>query len=104
MPRREFTEGAPELVAWCVGQTVGSITVLAAEFTADIDHDGEAVVYIDLTITDPPAWNETWPVDDVMALRMKVNEKAADLLTADRWSVRMRAATPWLVRRAAETG
>lgn len=94
MPRSDFLEGAPELAAWCVGQTAGVVRVVAATYGREADTDGESMVVIDLTLTDPPEDDETWPVDDTLALRRRVREKGWELLAADRLWVRLRSEHP----------
>ena len=95
MPRRfDFLEGAPELAAWCVGQRAGETTVLRATYVLEPDQDHEPAIFVDLTLTDPPEHERTWPVDDVIALLMRVNGKARELLAIDRWYVRFRSANP----------
>lgn len=95
MPRRfDLTEGAPELAAWCVGQRAGETTVLDATYWPDADMHFEPAVYLRLTLSDPAEDEPTWPVDDLLELRLRVNAKARELLAADRWYVRFGSANP----------
>ncbi len=89
-----FTTGAPELAAWCVGQVVGSIEVLAAEWSRDGDYAGRPAIFIDLTLSKPPPGAETWPIDDVMRLYRLVNQRAEELLLAEWWHVRVHSVDP----------
>jgi hypothetical protein len=80
---KNFTEGAPELAAWCVGQREGAVEVLRAEWSEGIDHLDHWAVFLDITLSKPPEGARTWPVDDRWALRRRIRDKANELLTAE---------------------
>jgi hypothetical protein len=50
----------------------GSIRVVAVRGELTTDHDGDPVVRLRLTLSDPPAGQATWPLDDVDVLRQEV--------------------------------
>ena len=81
---------AAELARWAVGQQVGSIAVLDATGTVDEDVNGRAAVFVDLTLTDPLPSEETWPIDDILALHRVVDARAREM-RIDWWHVRLQA-------------
>jgi hypothetical protein len=61
----------------------GSIRVRHADAELTTDHEGDPVVRVRLTVSDPPAGDSTWSLDDVDALRQETvrlaQEADADL-------------------------
>jgi hypothetical protein len=51
------------------GREFGSIRVVGVDGELAIDQDGDAVLRLRLTLSDPPGDDATWPLDDVDALQ-----------------------------------
>jgi hypothetical protein len=57
-----------EVVAKFTGRTFGETAVVDVQASEGILH-GRTHVYLDLVLTDPPGGGDTWPADDMRALR-----------------------------------
>lgn len=84
---------AQGLAGWLGGKTFGSVTVLASKATIATDLEEEPAVFLDLTVSDPAPNTDTWPIEDVLALRRAVLRKASELQLAMRIYVRLSPAT-----------
>lgn len=78
----------------------GSIEVLDVAMSFDGDWQDKWALFIDLTLADPPADEETWPYDELWALEGRIDEKARELRSVERWYVRLHSLSG--LRRAAE--
>ena len=65
-------EQVPDALKELAGQETGQTTVKADTVEEREDSSGERALYIVLTLSDPPRGEDTWPVDDLWALRSKV--------------------------------
>ena len=93
---------ASELAEWCVGQVVGCIEVVAADYDTTVNVFHEEAVLIRLTLSNPPPDDLTWPLGDLHAVYRLVDEKAAEILGDDPWVVRVLSVRDqeWLARAA----
>lgn len=73
-----------------IGERVGSIEVLDAAVSLDDDVSGKLSVFLALTLTDPRPDDETWPIDDLMALDRRVHLMALEALPEQYCHVRFR--------------
>jgi hypothetical protein len=71
-----------------VGQVEHDTRIERVELTIGEDADGNPALFVNLTLTDP-ADGETWPTDDVQALRRRVRDVVLELLHEEvlRWYV-----------------
>lgn len=57
----------------------GETRVLDALVRRGEDSEGGPALFLVLTLTNPPAGHETWPTDDIWALRERVREAMASV-------------------------
>lgn len=86
----ELDPRAVELAAQMVGQ-YGTIGVTTAVAEVDRDDEDELAVFLVLTLTDPVG--DTWPYEDVLALRRAVITRAEAIGIETSLYVRLRPAT-----------
>ena len=87
-------EVAGELLGFVRGLDVGSLDVRRAALRLDEGAFGDDTLFIDVTLADPPAGSETWPVDDVLELHRLIADKAIALELPVPWHVTLRQETP----------
>ena len=75
--RTILTDRIGDLVADFVGQTFGSTKVTGAVGWLDEGSDGEVLVRVSLTLSDPA--DDTWPDDDLFEMRSAFRTRAAEL-------------------------
>ena len=68
-----------ELPAALTNQEAGGTRVVGARVSYREDSEGEPAVFVELILSDPPAGMDTWPVEDVWALRRAVREAIENL-------------------------
>ncbi len=56
----------------------GSIRVLEVDGELTTDQDGDAVLRLRMTLSDPPAGHGTWPLDDVDALQQEAQRPVGE--------------------------
>jgi len=71
------------------GLESGTTRVLGAKVRHDEDSEGEPALFLELTLTNPPPGEETWPTDDIWALRRLVGDVVAEI---------GEVTTPWFIR------
>ena len=57
----------------------GTTRVLSATIRHQEDSGGEPALFLELTLTNPPPGEETWPTDDICALRRKIRDVVASV-------------------------
>lgn len=72
------TEDLAVVVDKLVGQTFGSIKVIAGRADLEVDVDGQPSVIFELKVSDPVGPTETWPLEDVDEI-----QRQARLLTLE---------------------
>jgi hypothetical protein len=72
-------EQLPDALRALAGQEVGKTRVKAIRVEEREDSSGQRALYIVLVLSDPPAEQDTWPVDDLWALRSKVRTAVATI-------------------------
>jgi hypothetical protein len=79
-------EQLPDALKALKDQAAGNTRVTAVRAEERADSSGERALFIVLVLSDPPG--DTWPVDDLWALRAKVREAvAADDSIREPWLV-----------------
>lgn len=73
------------------GLTFGATRIVEARAVVGLDDEDEVATYLDLTLSDPRG--DTWPVQDVVALRRKVLSVATDIGLDAPLYVRLRPST-----------
>jgi len=68
-----------ELEGKLQGLKSGTTEVLSAKVRHEADSEGEPALFLELTLTNPPPGEETWPTDDIWALRKMVGDVVASL-------------------------
>ncbi len=68
-----------ELEGKLQGLKSGTTEVLSAKVRHEADSEGEPALFLELTLTNPPPGEETWPIDDIWALRRKVRDVVASI-------------------------
>jgi hypothetical protein len=73
----------------------GTTRVLSATVRRREDSEGEPALFLELTLSDPPRGEETWPTDDIWALRRQIRDvvAGADELT-EPWFIRFQPEHP----------
>lgn len=71
------------------GLKSGTTEVLSAKVRHDEDSEGEPALFLELTLTNPPPGKETWPTDDIWALRRLVGDVVASI---------DKVTEPWFIR------
>lgn len=61
------------------GLKSGTTEVLSAKVRRGEDSGGEPALFLELTLTNPPPGEETWPTDDIWALRRLVGDVVASI-------------------------
>lgn len=57
----------------------GTTRVLSARVKRGEDSEGEPALFLELTLTNPPPGEETWPIDDIWALRRQISDVVASV-------------------------
>jgi hypothetical protein len=70
-------EQVPDALKELEGQGAGQTRVKAVRVEERDDSSGQRALYIVLVLSDPPAGQDTWPVDDLWALRSRVRAAVA---------------------------
>lgn len=83
-------EAARQLLEFVWSLRVGSLHVRGADLRFDEDAAGDQALFIDLTLSDPPTDNETWPLDEVLELHRVIDVEAVRLGLAVPWHVTLR--------------
>jgi hypothetical protein len=96
-PRGKFAMVTPELDETLFealkkelsGREVHATRVERVDILRGTDADGNPALFVRLTLTEPPAGEETWPSDDVLRLRRLVRDALLRMLHDDalRWYV-----------------
>lgn len=60
------------------GHRAGAVEVRSATGHLSADEDGEPLLRFSLTVSDPPENQETWPLEDVQAIRLHVQSLASE--------------------------
>lgn len=84
---------AKSYAEWVRGRTFGSTRVLDSSGFVDLDADEELAIYLVVTMSDPSAGSETWPIEDVLEIHRTLIAKAAAEELAMPLYVQMRPAT-----------
>ena len=87
-------EAAKRLADRVRDRKVGSIRVVEVQPRIDEDAEGNRAVFLDLTLSDPPEGEETWPVDDILELYREIDEEATELELTLPWYVTLQKQTP----------
>ncbi len=70
-------EQLPDALKSLAGQEAGETKVKTVRAEEREDSSGARALFIVLVLSDPPAQQDTWPVDDLWELRTKVREAVA---------------------------
>jgi hypothetical protein len=76
MAATQVEDRGEAVVEHLVGRTFGSTRVVAAIASVGRDADDDPATWLDLVLTDPRG--ETWPLEDMVALRREMVEVAAE--------------------------
>ncbi len=87
-------ESAKRLGDWVRGQEIGRLRVLAVEPRIDEDAEGNPAIFLDLTLSDPPVGEETWPLDDILELQRRIDDQANELGLTLPWHVTLQKESP----------
>lgn len=61
------------------GLKSGTTRVVSARVQRGEDSEGEPALFLELTLTNPAAGEETWPIDDIWALRRQISDVVASV-------------------------
>ena len=89
MARRLLPHGAEELREFASHLRIGDVNVVDARISLGSGPSDEEALMLDLTLADPSDERETWPVEDILALFRRINERGAELDVALPWYVRI---------------
>jgi hypothetical protein len=90
----DVDEDVAALERWIKEQgRFGSIAVLDVAMSFDGDWQGERALFVDLTLSDPAPGEDSWPIEDVLAMHHVIDEKAGGLRSIERWYVRLQPLT-----------
>lgn len=77
------------------GLASGATRILSAKVRHDEDSGGEPALFLELTLTNPAPGEETWPIDDIWALRRKIGEVVGSVEgIAEPWFIRFHPKDP----------
>lgn len=76
------------------GLQSGTTRVLSAKVRHDEDSEGEPALFLELTLTNPPPGEETWPTDDIWALRRLIGDVVASIGEVEPWFIRFSPEDP----------
>jgi hypothetical protein len=77
------------------GLEAGTTRVLNATVRHEEDSEGEPALFLELTLTNPPPGEETWPIDDIWALRRKIGDVVAGIEgITEPWFIRFQPKDP----------
>lgn len=83
-------EEAKDVARWVVDhQQVGTVRVVSATAVRGEDASGEPAVLFDVVLADPEPNEETWPVEEVLALHELIDGEARERRLPLRWVVRL---------------
>ncbi len=88
----ELEDSIQALIKWVSERQFGSVRIENALASVDRDAEDEVALFLTLTLSDPVG-KETWPIQDVLALRRGVLEKATELALTTPVYVRLTPAT-----------
>lgn len=88
----EIAPAARELGTWLSEQRFGGLRLLDVRLDLAFDLSGDEVLYLDVVLPTPPP-GDTWPLDEIIEMRMAVRDKALELGVAWPWHVRVRPET-----------
>jgi hypothetical protein len=80
-----------EAIAWrdiARGQVSGTIRVEQADVHLDVDASDEVAVFLELTLSNPPDGEETWPAGDLTSLLVALSADARRLELRLPWRFR----------------
>jgi hypothetical protein len=102
---QDFSDAIRGLIEWVSDRQFGSVTVQKAFASVDRDAEDEVALFLTLTLSDPVD-QPTWPIQDVLALRHGVLERASELQLTTPVYVRLTPSTdtPQADDRAPRTG
>ena len=67
---------AEEIREWLASRTFGSLSPVAVELRRDANSDEEEAWFFDVVLPNPDPAEETWPIDDIIALDLGVRDEA----------------------------
>lgn len=82
-------EEAKEVARWADHQRVGAVRVVSATAARGEDASGEPALLFDVVLAGPEPDEETWPVEDVLALHERIDDEARKRRLSLRWVVRL---------------
>lgn len=87
-------ETAEDLREWIQGLTVGSVSVRKVTFRFDGNASGELALFFDLTLSDPSPGAETWPLNDVLELHSRIDDRVGEANISLPWHVTLQPESP----------
>lgn len=77
------------------GLESGTTRVESAAVRRGEDSEGEPALFLELTLTNPPVGQETWPIEDIWALRLQIRDVVASIdEVTEPWFIKFQPAEP----------
>lgn len=67
-----------EIAGKLMERAYGSIRVVDVDGELTVDQDGDAILRLEMTLSDPPAGLATWPLDDVDMLQQEAQRLVSE--------------------------